>query len=344
MRLISLILAAVALMLFVPAVSAHGALALNEFDTYAISDFEGQEDSFPWEGFEIWDIYVGDGYSMVDDSPAVYFKGNFAGDGTLRPTGSSAWTLQFNFDVGNLSYERWISHNGAAVTTNFEELETQLADGNVFQVHAWVPIPAWEGQEVSNLVVLSSVDDNPRDIAPGGFFDPATGQEIPFAAPPTPVFPAMGEGRIVETVPLTGAAKFLAVEVVKEGNNFGFTVTNALAAQGQHLMLRIAEDKNWSVAGNPGAESIEGGSEFSFDLDITYVEGVIEPLRIDLTTDIGGLQSWYAYADESGVHVVDDVAMASTYNAEAQSKDTPALPILFVLGALLVVKRTPKDP
>ena len=75
-RMRSLFLALVVMLAMVPAAAAHGALELNEFDTYALSDFEGQEDSFPWEGFEIWDVYVGDGYNAVFDSHGVYFKGN----------------------------------------------------------------------------------------------------------------------------------------------------------------------------------------------------------------------------------------------------------------------------
>ena len=95
----------------------------------------------------------------------------------------------------------------------------------MFQVHAWVPIPTWENLSIQDLVVLSAVDGNPRDIAPGGFYDPITGQEIPFSAPPTPVFPAMGEGRIVETVPLTGAAKFLDTTVVQSENQWTTLIT-----------------------------------------------------------------------------------------------------------------------
>lgn len=342
MRKFSLILAALAL-LVAPNVSAHGALQLNEFDAYAISDFEGQEDSFPWEGFEIWDIYVGDGFNMATQSHGVYFKGNFAGDGTLRPTGSAVWTLDFSFDVGAESYERRVTHDGVEVTTDFEQFESQLADGNVFQIHAWVPISSWEGESVSNLVVLSSVDGSPRDIAPGGIFDPVTGQEIPVAAPATPVFPALGEGRLLETVPLTGAAKFLDVTVAKDGNIFAFNVNNTLAAQGQHFLVRTPAESNWTVGGKPAAESIEGGAGFAFNLDLSHGEGMIEPLQIDLITDIGGRQSWYAYADDLGIHMVNDQSMASVYNAGAQDNEAPGLPLFVVLGTLVAViarKRT----
>ncbi len=326
------------LVLAAPFASAHGALELNEFDTYAISDFEGHEDSFPWEGFEIWDIYAGDGYLSAMDSHGVYFKGNFAGDGTLRPSGSQEWTLEFTFDVGDSSYARTIVHDGTDVTSDFEQLEWQIADGNVFQVHAWVPVPAWDGLAITNLVVVSSVDGNPRDIAPGGFYDPATGQEVPFAAPSTVVFPPMGEGRIVESVPLTGAQKFLDVQVSDEDGAFTFSVTNALASQGQHFMV-AAEAAGWTIDGLPAAQSLEGGADTAFTLRFAHAtEGIVEPLRVDLQTDIGGLQSWYAFADEAGIQVVDDAALATSHAIEAP-KTTPGPSLLLVAAGLLLARR-----
>lgn len=318
-----------------PTVAGHGALALNQFDTYALSDFEGHEDSFPWEGFEIWDIYAGDGYSTYLESHGVYFKGNFAGDGTLRPTGGQSWDLTFSFTVGNTSYERTISHDGSTVTTDFEQLEHQLADGNVFQVHAWVPIPTWENLTIQDLVVLSAVDGSPRDIAPGGFYDPITGQEIPFSAPPTPVFPAMGEGRIVETVPLTGAAKFLDTTVVQSENQFTFHVNNTLAEQGQHFTVHIHNNSAWALNGNPSVESIEGGQGTTFNLQLAPAnDGSIAPLQIDLRTDIGGLQSWYAYTNGEVIKMTNVAAEAQTYEAGDQQQDTPALGIPLLVCAI----------
>lgn len=327
-----------ALLFLVPHVTAHGALELNEFDTYAISDFEGHEDSFPWEGWEIWDIYAGDGYLSLADSHGVYFKGNFAGDGTLRPSGSQEWTLQFQFDVAGESYTRTVTHDGVDVVSNFEMLDWQIADGNVFQIHAWVPIPDWKGGAIANLVVLSAVDGAPRDVAPGGFFDPVTGTEIPFEAPPTVVFPAMGEGRIVESVTLTGAAKFLDASVMEADGSFAFTVNNPLAAQGQHFMVEVAESA-WQVDGVPAAMSLDGGASTEFTLDLVAPEsGSIEPVRIDLKTDIGGLQSWYAYADGNGVQLTDDDAMAQAFELDVP-KTTPPPSILLVVGALLLLRR-----
>lgn len=316
-----------------PGVAAHGALELNKFDTYALSDFEGHEDSFPWEGFEIWDVYVGDGYNTALASHGVYFKGNFAGDGTVRPTGGASWGLEFTFDVGGQSYTRWIAHDGAEVTTDFEQLEHQIADGNVLQIHAWVPIPEWDGHEVANLVVVSSVDGSPRDVAPGGFFDPVLGQEIPFSAPPTVIFPAMGEGRVVDTVPLTGAAKFLEVAVAGSDGTYTFTVNNTLASQGQHFMLQVPSMGNWTINGRPNPESLEGGASSSFTLDLTPGNGVVAPLRLDFTTDIGGRQSWFAYANAEGVQLTQDEAMAVMFEAEVPvGEESPGIAVVAVLG------------
>ncbi|HET6399710.1 MAG TPA: hypothetical protein VFH47_09180, partial [Candidatus Thermoplasmatota archaeon] len=200
-----------------PTVSAHGDLAIHEFDTLAIRDFEGQEDSFAWEGFEIWDVYVGDGYSAAHDANGVYFKVNFAGDGTERPTGGVAWTINFRFKVGEEAFERELSHDGTTVTSDFESLEWTIADGNVLQVKAWVPVPEWSGKAVTDLVIVSSVDGEPRDTAPGGVHAPGTGTEIPVEGPGTPVFPPLGEGRIVDEVPLTGPPKYLNVSIAPQG-------------------------------------------------------------------------------------------------------------------------------
>lgn len=327
----------VAALLLLPLAQAHGALELNQFDTYAISDFEGQEDSFPWEGFEIWDIYAGDGYHMESRSHGVYFKGNFAGDGTLRPTGSESWDLTFTFDVGNASYERTISHDGTAVTTDFEGLEHQISDGNVFQVHAWVPIQNWTGAAISNLVVASSVDGSLRDVAPGGIFDPVLGVEVPVQVPPTPVFPEMGEGRIVESVPLTGGAKFLDVTVTNAGDSFAFSVNNTLATQGQHFMVSVGNESAWTVEGNPSVQTLEGGAGMQFTIDLEYQEDVpVAPLQIDLMSDVGALQSWYAYVDEGVIKITSDASQASLY-VPLLEEEAPSLPLLLPLVAVLLL-------
>ena len=189
---IALMAAILGILLATPSVMAHGALTLNEFDTYAISDFEGHEESFAWEGWEIWDVYVGDGYNLQHDSHGVYFKANFAGDGTLRPLGGQSWELTFTFMVGGAIHERSIVHDGSTVATDFDALDWQVADGNVFQIHAWALVPEWQDLSVSDLVVVSSVDGAPRDTAPGGIHDPVTGAEIPVNVPPDPHLPRDG--------------------------------------------------------------------------------------------------------------------------------------------------------
>ncbi len=333
MRLSIAVLAALALVALLPAAAAHGGLTLNEFDIYAISDFEGQEDSFPWEGFEIWDIYAGDGYHEALGSHGVYFKANLAGDGTARPSGSQSWDVRFTYTVGDDEYTRNISHDGSDVTTDFEALEWQIADGNVFQIYAWAPVPEWEGLSITDLVVLSSVDGEPRDIAPGGIYDPATGQEVPVNAPPTPVFPEIGEGRIVETVPLTGPAKFLDIAIDRQPDNaYLFTVTNPLAQQGQHFMFRANATPGWTVTGTPNAESLEGGSMAEFVLQFDPAdEGIIAPYPFDLMTDIGGLQTYYAYVGAGGdVLVTNDASAAATFTVDAPDVEAPGVGLVAV--------------
>lgn len=339
----SKILATIAICaLFLPFAQAHGALELNQFDTYAISDFEGQEDSFPWEGFEIWDIYAGDGYHMESKSHGVYFKGNFAGDGTLRPTGGSVWSLLFTFDVASNSYERTISHDGTTVTTDFEVLEHQISDGNVFQIHAWVPIQNWTGSEITNLVVLSSVDGSPRDVAPGGIFDPVLGVEVPVEVPPTPMFPEMGEGRLVESIPLTGSAKFLDVAMTPSGDSFTFSVNNTLATQGQHFLVSLGNESAWDVGGKPNVQTLDGGAGITFTLDLQFQgNATISPLQIDLMSDVGALQSWFAYVDGGTVKMTPNAAEATQY-VQLVEEEAPAAGLMFVLiglAAIVIARR-----
>lgn len=319
-----------------PAASAHGALAVNELETYAISDFEGQEDSFPWEGWEIWDVYVGEGYSQVHASDGVYFKVNLAGDGTSRPTMGQVWTVTIKFNVGDQAFERHITHDGAEVTTDFEELEHQVADGNVFQVRAWVPVAEWAGQSVTEIVLVSSVDGEPRDTAPGGIHLPGTGAEVPVEAPPSPIFPAMGEGRLVEAVPLTGPGKFLNVTVLPMGNGaFEFTVTNPLKEQGQHAMLNAAPLNGWTVTPSDWNSNLEAGKSAILRAEIkpnTADGSMVEPVRFDLLSDIGGRQSYYAYVDTGQVTLVEDPAAARTGTFGESAREAPG----FSVGPLVV--------
>ena len=332
-RLLLLVLVAAA-----PAASAHGALAVNELETYAISDFEGQEDSFAWEGWEIWDVYVGEGYSQAFDSDGVYFKINLAGDGTSRPTMGQVWAVTFNFNVGGEGFARIIEHDGTDVTTDFEELEWQIADGNVFQARAWVPVPEWAGQSVTDIVLVSSVDGESRDTAPGGIHVPGTEAEIPVEAPPTAVFPAMGEGRLVESIPLTGPAKYLNVSIAPLGNGtFEFSVTNPLKEQGQHAMLSAASTMGWSVTPADWNSNLEAGQSATLRAEIkpnTADGSMVEPVRFDILTDIGGRQTYYAYVDAGQVTLVEDPAAASAGPFGETAKEAPAVPVSLALVAL----------
>lgn len=345
------ILAVLAGMTFVATpVAAHGDLAIHELETLAIRDFEGQEDSFPWEGFEIWDVYVGDGYNFLQDADGVYFKVNFAGDGTQRPLESAEWTIDISFKVGEETFERQIVHDGAAVTTTFEALEWTVADGNVFQIKAWTPVPDWQGKAVRDIVIVSSVDGAPRDTAPGGIHDPATGTEIPVEAPSTVVFPPMGEGRIVDEVELTGPAKFIDVTVTPKGDGvFDFAVKNPLAQQGQHVHFREPVAGGWTMAvAYPMGTELAGGASttYTVTVDATAINGVIEPLLLDLYTDIGGRHPYYAYRENGEIKITDDptLAMASTVKEAQEAPGLGLLSTLLLIGtafaAALVKKST----
>lgn len=337
-RTVLFLIAAFGIVAAAPVASAHGDLAVNELETLAIRDFEGQEDSFAWEGFEIWDVYVGEGYSQANDSDGVYFKVNLAGDGTTRPTGGQVWTVTFRFTIGGEAFERTFSHDGAEVTTDFEELEWQIADGNVFQVRAWVPVPDWVGQSVTDIVLVSSVDGEPRDTAPGGIHAPGTGTEIPVEGPATPIFPPLGEGRIVDAVPLTGPGKFLNVSIATLPDGaFEFTVTNPLQEQGQHVMLGPLTTTAWSVTPSDWNANVEAGKTTTFRATIapTSADGSqVEPLGLDLLTDIGGRQTYFAFIDAGQVTLTEDESAAHSGAFGEAEQEAPALPVLALVGAL----------
>lgn len=340
MRAWSACLVVVALAAVAPVAQAHGALAVNELETYAISDFEGQEDSFPWEGWEIWDVYVGDGYSQAHDSDGVYFKVNLAGDGTARPTSSQVWTVAFTFNVGDEAFARQITHDGTDVTTDFEELEWQIADGNVFQVRAWAPVADWVGQSVTDIVLVSSVDGEPRDTAPGGIHVPGAGTEVPVEAPPTAMYPAMGEGRLVEAVPLTGPGKFLDVAVVPLGNGtFDLTVTNPLAEQGQHAILRVPAVPGWTLTPSEWNANLDAGQSATLRIAMapTTANGsMVAPAAFDILSDIGGRDTYYAFIDAQQVALTDDAALAQPATFGEPAQESPSLSLAALALALVV--------
>ena len=334
--------------LVAPTALAHGDLQINELETLAIRDFEGQEDSFAWEGFEIWDVYVGEGYNESYDSDGVYFKVNFAGDGTQRTTGGQAWTITFRFNVAEEAIQREITHDGTTVTTTFESLQWMVADGNVFQVKAWVPIANWTGKSVTGLVIVSAVDGEPRDTAPGGVHAPGAGSEIPVRGPATPIFPALGEGRIVDEVPLTGPAKFLNVTLERRENGaYDMQVANPLREQGQHVLLRPVPTAGWEVNTTTWGANLDGGASSTFTvafLPNARSGSMVDPLRVDLFSDIGGRQTFYAYLDAEDVALVSDASLARAATVGAQEKETPGPALVWMvaligLAAVAMAKR-----
>lgn len=325
------------IVLLAGAASAHGDLEINELETLAIRDFEGMEDSFPWEGFEIWDVYVGEGYNESYDMDGVYFKVNLAGDGTQRPLGGSVWSIQFQFNVDDETFKREIMHDGSAVTTSFESLQWMVADGNVFQVKAWTPVADIKGRNVTDITIVSAVDGEPRDTAPGGVHTPGAGAEVPVSGPATPVFPPLGEGRIVDAIPLTGPEKFIALGVEPKGNNaFVFSVTNPLKEQGQHVSIHGKPTAGWDMAAKDWGGSLDAQATTELEITIAPRESstTIEPLRVDVLTDIGGRQTLYAYLEEGSVTLVSDPALAKTSANTQDARNAPAPGILLILAAL----------
>lgn len=337
MRRILVVLAA---LLAAPTATAHGDLEINELETLAIRDFEGQEDSFAWEGFEIWDVYVGEGYNESYDSDGVYLKVNFAGDGTQRPTGGAAWTISISFNVGEETFERELTHDGTTISTSFESLQWMIADGNVLQIKAWVPVKNWTGKSVTDIVIVSSVDGEPRDTAPGGVHAPGTGDEIPIEAPSTGIFPPMGEGRIVDEVPLTGAEKFLNVTIEPKGNDtFAITVTNVLEEQGQHVFLRADPGSPWTLATETWGHNLEGAASGTFEVNVKPKarEGSeITPLALDFVSDIGGHRTLYAFLGGNGVEIVEQAEAATPRAIESEGRSVGAAQVVGILAAATV--------
>ena len=144
----------------------------------------------------------------------------------------------------------------------------------------------------------------------------------------------------METVPLTGSAKFLDVTATPDGPGaFAFDVANPLAAQGQHFIVRLGNATGWSVHGAPDPAGLDGGASTSFELHVTADGTATEPLRIDLVTDIGGLRPFYAFAAPTGIQLTEDPSLAVMTITE-ETQDTPApLPFLAVALALLVLRR-----
>jgi hypothetical protein len=331
------LLAGTFLVLAAPA-NAHGDLTIHELETLAIRDFEGHEDSFAWEGWEIWDVYVGDGYDFLYDGHGVYFKVNFAGDGKLRPTQGKIWGIDINYKVGEEVLHREIRHDGTQITTTFENLEHSVADGNVFQIRAWAPVENWTGKFVTDIVVITTVDGQARDTAPGGIHAPGTGTEIPVRGPSTFIFPPLGEGRIVDRVALTGPEKFLNTTITDLGDGaFQFNVANPLKSQGQHVHLRLPEQSNWTIATTPFAANLDGAASLTFTVSLAsnITAGVLEPVLLDLYTDIGGRQMYYAYVDNGQIRLTNDAAQAKPTTLDV-AKESPGLGFGLLIAALAV--------
>lgn len=150
----------------------------------------------------------------------------------------------------------------------------------------------------------------------------------------------MGEGRIVEAVPLTGPGKFLKIAVVPLGNGtFEFNVTNPLKEQGQHVMLQPTSTAAWTVTPSEWNANLEAGKSATLRAEIKPSAAggaMVDPIPFDLVTDIGGRQTYYAYVDAGQVTVVDDMNAASAGPFGAADKEAGAPPLSLLVIALAV--------
>ena len=326
----TLLLALLSLLSFLalaPAAEAHGLVNAGELETLIVEDEASDVVTGLDLGFDLVQLYVGEAH-VPGVGDGFYVHTILYGGAGDRPALDGPMGVRFEFGFGEQGFARLLeSEDGQTFTSDFDALTVIPGDGEVEVQRAFVAYPKGfgPGSVLTSLRAISLVNDEPRDVAPGGVFLPGARTEV-----------EMGDSaQVVESYTLKGPVGYLSqVEVIAMtdgGGEFLVTAWTGLKTGSQHIMMTAEPSNGWTAhVEGPGGETTPGENQI-FSVHLTPGEG---PYTFDLYTDIGGHVQLTAEQTEEGVRLATPESAA--VQPAAGERESPA-PAWLALGALALV-------
>lgn len=286
---LALVLAVVPL---VPSTSAHAAPNPLANSVHVLAD--EAEDGFYWyDGYDLYNLYAREAYLETVDEAGLVFRytlyGGHAPAGQadeMRVTiGATTADGPQAFTIATPDDHNWTGDMEVVVANVTEDDPPWTGVTARMQTFvSYEQLGVGPGGSVENVWMESRADDDLRDRAPGGIFLPGSQGQAEAPANST---------RLADSIRLTGPTGYVNTSTTVQNRTLTVTVENALD-NGQHVRARLNATPGWnaSITGQSQA-SLPGGETTRFTVEANATPAAIDPLEIEVVTDVGGHETLY---------------------------------------------------
>jgi hypothetical protein len=320
-----------------PLASAHAAPDPLDNSVHVLAD--EAEDAFYWyDGYDLYNLFAREAYVETLDEPGIVLRftlyGGFAPASTadelaIDVEATSPEGTQ-NLTITTADDEEWSGDLEVLVANVTEDEPPWTGVTARMQVFAsYEQLGVAPGASLEDVRMVSRVDDEARDVAPGGVLLPHSQGRA--EAP-------VGESqRLVDSLELEGPHGYVDAEARSTDDGLVIAVENTLA-NGQHVSVDLASTEGWnaSVSG-PAQASLPANETAEFPVDANVTPDAREPLGIEVVTDLGGHQTLFAGVNGSQLTAAstpDEVAVEPE-EPEPNESPAPATPALVSITVAL---------
>lgn len=349
---------ALAFLLALPPVQAHGAPPVREVDTRVLLDDDGLvafggcvedqcQPASPPAGLDLLALDLREA-SFPDGAPAVVFRILVQSE---EPAPGVTVAVSFQLAGAEKTLEVVTTDGLAYSSTTFDRVDGpfDVGDGHPKAIDGWVrfaTLGVAPGDALTSIQVASRHGDTQDDAMPGGWF--SNGVEVPHVPDEPDPGELMGdeaasEYQIKGAAPLLGlTAEPATADLAKGPATVKLRLANAVGLP-QFADLAVAAPAGITVRLGQASVSLDAGGQRDIDLFVSNATlgGIV---RVTVVSDLG------AYGLANVTVVAPPVAPAATSSSSAPAagaKDSPA-PVGLGLGlgvlALAIIVRSRVDP
>lgn len=327
--------AVLALAILAPAASAHAAPDPLANAVHVLDD--EPEDAFYWyDGYDLDTLHAREAYIPQLNETGIVFRyilyGGSAPGGTadamaidlhaLSPEGEKTFTITTTDDA---EWEGDMEIVVANVTEDPPPWTGVTARMQTFL--SYEDLGVAPGGSLEDIRMVSRADDDPRDVAPGGVYLPHSQGEVEV--------PHESQ-RLVDSLELEGPHGYIDAQASSTDEGLAVAVENTLD-NGQHVSIDLETPDGWNATVNGSAQaSLEGGDSVSFPLDVDVGPDALEPLAVDVVTDLGGHQTLYTGVNGTELQTAATASDVDVAPEEPDANESPAPAGVALLGLLAV--------